>query len=116
MSRLKVGVIRYASVANAIERALGIEKGVDCRIGHGRITVTLRQLGASRWPEPHQVGYALRVAGIARGIIAGLSRRGVRRRGAKAIVVVYEDTSLAEGCAVTSKWECVVPAPESHDE
>ncbi len=113
MNRLKMGVIRYASVANAIGRALGIEPAPDCHIGQGRITLTLRQLGASRWSEAQQSEYALRIAETARNIIAADSRRKVRRRLDRAIVVVYEDSSLVQGCAVVSKWECVVPAAGS---
>jgi hypothetical protein len=29
---------------------------------------------------------------------------------ADAIVVVYEEATLVVGCAVVSRWECVVPA------
>jgi hypothetical protein len=34
----------------------------------------------------------------------------VRERAARAIVVVYEDVAVVQGCVVTARWECVVPA------
>ena len=111
MNGLRVGVVRYASVGTAIGRALGAEPAPDCRIGQGRITLTFRRLGATRWPESRQVEHALRVAAVARAVLADDSRRAVRQRASRAIVVVYEDASLARGCAVVARWECVVPAP-----
>lgn len=110
MSRLQVGVVRYASVAAAIGRALGVEPAPDCRIGQGRITLTFRRLGASRWPENRQVEHALRAAAIARSTLAEDPRRAVRERATRAIAVVYEDATLVRGCAVVARWECVVPA------
>jgi len=109
MKRLRVGVTRFASVANAIADALGIEPQPDCRIGHGRIMLTFRRLGASRWPEKQQIEFALRAAGIAREVLAADSRRTVRGRASRAIVVVYEDATLLSGCSVIARWECVVP-------
>jgi hypothetical protein len=114
MPRLRVGVVRYASVGNAIARALGVDPPPECRIGQGRISLIFRGLGASRWPEERQIEYALRVARTAREIISVDSRRTIRNRRSRAIVVVYEDNTLVRGCAVTSKWECVVPGGE-HD-
>ncbi|HET7186602.1 MAG TPA: hypothetical protein VFI52_00545 [Gemmatimonadaceae bacterium] len=111
MSRLKVGVVRYSSIATSIAHALGIEPAPDCRIGHGRITLTFRRIGASRWPEEQQVEHALRAAEVARAVLASDSRRAVRERTTRAIVVVYEDATLVRGCAVVARWECVVPAP-----
>ena len=81
------------------------------RIGHGRITITFRSLGASRWPENQQVELALRAAARARAVLAQGTQRALRRRTARAIVVVYEDSSLVRGCAVVGRWECVVPVP-----
>jgi hypothetical protein len=110
MSRLQVGVVRYASVAAEIGRALGVESAPDCRIGQGRITLTFRSRGASRWPEAQQVEHALRVAAVARTVFAADPRRAVRQRATRAIVVVYEDATLIRGCEVLARWECVVPA------
>src|SRR5438270_11218386 len=110
MPRLRVGVVRCGSVGNAIARALGIEPPPECLIGQGRITLTFRRLGASRWPEEQQIEYALRVAETARKILSTDSRRMVRKRLSRAIVVVYEDNTLVPRCTVTSRWECVVPA------
>lgn len=110
MSALQIGVIRYASVADAIGRAIGIGPAPDCRIGQGRLTITFRRLGATRWPETRQLDHALQVASIARRVLAADRRAAVRRRARRAIVIVYEDAALAHGCAVTARWECVVPA------
>ena len=107
---LKIGVIRYASVAESIARALGVEPAPDCRIGQGRITLTFRRLGASRWPESKQIEHALRAAAIARTVLAADPRRTVRARATRAIVVVYQDASVVRGCAVVGRWEFVVSA------
>lgn len=110
MARIQIGVVRYASVANTIAKALGIEPAPECRIGRGRITLTFRRLGATRWAERQQVEYALKVAEIARKVLAADSRRTVRGRAAtRAIVVIYEDAALVRGCSVVARWECVVP-------
>jgi hypothetical protein len=118
MARLKFGVVRYASVTNAIAHELGIDPPPDCRIGDGRTTLRFRQLGASRWTEARQADFALKVATIARRVFASDSRRAVRQRAGRAIVVVYEDAGLARGCSVVARWECVVTAdatsPMSH--
>jgi hypothetical protein len=110
MSRLQVGVVRYASVATAIARALGAEHAPQCQIGQGRITLTFRRLGASRWSEDRQMEHALQVAAVARRVLADDPRGAVRERGSRAIVVVYEDATVVRGCAVLARWECVVPA------
>jgi len=111
MSRLQIGIVRYLSVAKAIGKALGIEPAPHIRIGQGRITITFRSLGASRWPENQQIELALRAAETARAVLAQGSKRALRRRAARAIVVVYEDSTLVRGCAVVGRWECVVPVP-----
>jgi len=111
MRRLQVGVVRFASVATAIQRALGVEPAPYCQIGHGRITVTFRRLGASRWPENRQIEHALNAAETTRAVLAGDARRSVRERANRAIVIVYEDAILVRGCSVLARWECVVPAP-----
>lgn len=112
MSPLQVGVIRYASVAEAIRRELGFEVVPECRIGHGRIYLTFRNLGASRWPMESQADHALHVAAVARSVLARDHRARVRRLGRRAIVAAYEDVSLVRGCEATARWECVVPAPQ----
>ena len=110
MSALHVGIARYGSVAAAIARALGVEPAPECRIGQHRITLTFRRLGAWRWSGEQQIEYAVRVAGVARAVLADDHRRAVRKRVNRAIVVIYEDTSLVRGCEVVSRWECVIPA------
>jgi hypothetical protein len=110
MSRLQVGVIRYASLVEAITRELGFAAAPDCRIGHGRIYLTFRNLGASRWRVEQQADHALRVAAVTRNVLAADHRGAARRLVRHAIVVVYEDVSLVRGCEATARWECVVPA------
>jgi hypothetical protein len=115
MSRLQVGVVRYAAVASAIGRSLGVEPEPDCRIGHGRITLTFRRLGASHWSEERQIVFALRAAASARAILRNDRRRAALQRADRAIVIVFEDASLVRGCAVNARWECVVPASEPRE-
>lgn len=111
MSRLQIGIVRYVSVATAIGKALGIEPAPYFQIGHGRITLIFRRLGASRWSENQQIEYALRAAATTRAVLGGDPRRSVRERVNRAIVVVYEDATLVRGCSVVGRWEYVVPAP-----
>jgi hypothetical protein len=111
MSRLQVGIIRYASVAAAIGRALGVEPEPYCQIGHGRIMLTFHSLGASRWSENQQIEHALKAAATARAVLADDRRRAVRERAGRAIVVTYEGATVVRGCTVVARWECVVPAP-----
>ena len=111
MSRLQVGIVRYASVGAAIARALDVQPAPDVRIGQGRVTIIFRRSGASRWPQDEQVDFALRVATIARRVLAEDRRSDVRRRAGRAIVVAYEDATNAAGCAIVARWECVIPAP-----
>jgi len=110
MSYLRVGLTRYSSVTTAIARALGVEPAPDCRIGQHRITLTFRRLGAWRWSGEQQIEYAVRVAAVVRAVLADDHRHAVRKRVNRAIVVIYEDTSLVRGCEVVSRWECVIPA------
>jgi hypothetical protein len=114
MSRLQVGLVRYATVAKAIGQALGVDPVPVCQIGQGRITLIFRRIGASRWPEDQQIEYAFRAAATARAVLADDARRIVRDRADRAIVVVYEDVTLVRGCAVVARWECVLPR-EAHD-
>ncbi len=108
MSRLKFGVTRYRSAAAAIGSALGVEPAPECRIGRGRITLTFRRVGATRWSEDERIENAHRAAAIARMVLAEDTRRAVRKRATRAVVVVYEDATLVRGCEITARWECVV--------
>ena len=110
MARLQAGVIRYASVAREIGRALGVTPEPEIRIGQWRLTITFRRLGASRWPEAQQMDFAFRAAELARATLAAHKRSAVRGRAARAIVVAYEDAANVRGCAVTARWECAIPA------
>ena len=107
--RLQGGIVRYGRIAKAIARELSMESAPDCRIGSGRVYLTFRNMGGSRWSLEQQAEHALRAASIARSVFAGDYHPAVRRRARRAIVVVYEDSSLVRGCDVTARWECVVP-------
>jgi len=109
MSRLQFGIVRYASIGTAIARALGAGPVPDYREIQGRQTLTFRQLGATRWPEAQQAEHAHRIAALARDVLAADKRREIRQRTSRAIVIVYEDVGLVRGCAVTARWECVIP-------
>jgi hypothetical protein len=113
MKRLRIGIVRYASVGRAIAQALGVNPPPDCRIGRGRITFRFRQSGASRWPENDRIQYALQVATVARNLLGADTRRTVRRRVNRAIVIVFEDSHLDRGCDITSKWQCIIPSGHS---
>jgi hypothetical protein len=102
-------VVRHATVANAIEHALDPDGAAECRIGQWRTTITFRGKGASRWPEHQQIDRALRAAAIAREMMSSHRSRAVRDYVARAMEIVYEDAAVVEGCAVTLRWECVVP-------
>ena len=107
--KIRVGVTRYASVANEIAQSMQIRPAPECKIGRGRITLIFRQTGASHWPETDRIDYALRVAAAARSILDSDSRKRVRRRVSRAVVVIYEDSTLEHGCDVRSRWQCIVP-------
>ena len=109
MVRMRVGIVRYGSVARAIADAFAIDPTPECKIGRGRITLTFRQAGASLWSEEQRLEYALYVAQTARSLLGGDLRKRVRRRANRAIVVVFEDHVLDRGCDVESRWQCVVP-------
>ena len=113
MPRLRVGIVRYASVGSRIADSLGVHPAPEVTLG-SRIRIIFRSIGGSRWPEERQVDFALQVANVARSSLAIDSRRSVRKRaGASAIVVVFEDATLRRGCSVVSRWECIVPASGS---
>ena len=109
MPRLRVGLVRYGTIARSIADAFGTNPAPECKIGRGRITLTFRQTGASRWSEQQRIEYALHVAETARSLLGGDLRKRVRRRANRAIVVVFEDAVLDRGCDVQLWWQCVVP-------
>jgi len=107
--KLRIGITRYASVANEIARSMQIHPAPECKIGRGRITLIFRQTGASHWPEADRIDYAIRVAAAARSILDSDTRKRVRRRVSRAVVIIYEDSTLDRGCDVRSRWQCIVP-------
>jgi hypothetical protein len=110
MSRSLFEVFTFRSIGDAIAHALQLPVSPECRVVNGRVTLTFRRLGAARWPEMQQMELVHRAVGVARGVLADDSRRQLRRGAARAIVVVFEDASLVQGCAVTARWECALPA------
>ena len=102
-------VFTFRSVGEAVSRALNVDSVPECRIVHGRVTLTFRRLGAARWAEAQQIEFALRVVEAARVVLAGDTRWQLRRGATRAIVVIYEDSSVVQGCAATARWECAVP-------
>ena len=110
MNRLHFEVFSFRSVGDAIGRALGIEPAPDCHVLHGRTVLTFRRIGAARWPEAQQMEFALRAAAVARTVLAGDGRRQIRKGAARAIVVAFKDAAVVQGCEVTARWECTVPA------
>jgi len=107
---MRIGISRYASVANAIEQRLALGGRLSCQIGQGRLCITLRSAGATRWEPTVQVARALDMAAVARGTLAADRRAAVRRHARHAVVVRFEDAMVAEGCQVRATWECIVPA------
>lgn len=119
-SRITIGILLLAvSFSGACRTAsppLDAEADITkATAGYARVTLTFRRLGASRWSENQRIEHALRAAATARAVLADDSRRVVCERATRAIVVVYEDATLARGCAVVARWECVVPAPAQRD-
>ena len=114
MSRLRAGFVRFASVTSALESALvatlGSARPPACHFGAGRLTLTFRGIGATAWPAAQQLAWALAAAACARSVLQADARAAVQARAQRAIVVVLEDAGNPRGCAVTARWECVVPA------
>lgn len=108
MRRPRLG-INYASVARNIAQALGVQAPPKVKVGRGRITVIFKQMGASRWPGEERMEYAFQIAGVTRAVFAGDHRKLVRRRANRAIVVVFDDIMLEQGCDVEARWQIVVP-------
>ena len=71
---------------------------------------TFRRIGAARWPEVQQMEFALRAAAVARAVLADDERRQLRRGATRAITIAFKDSAVLEGCEVTARWECTVPA------
>lgn len=113
MTRLRIGVVRYASVAEAIEARLHVGVRPACHLGQGRLHIVVRGAGATRWEPAEQLARALEMAAVARDVLLADPRSAVRSRAGRAVVVRYEDAAAAQGCDVRAHWECVVPGPAS---
>jgi hypothetical protein len=101
---------RFKEAAKEIAGELGVNPPPDVRIGRGRITVKFKQLGASGWSEARRIDHAFQVAAVIRELLGATTKRSLRRRASRAVVVTYEDATLAHGCDIDSRWICVVPA------
>jgi hypothetical protein len=104
-------VFAFRSVGDAIGRALRVDPAPDCQILHGRTILTFRRLGASRWPEPQQMEFALRASDVARAVLADDKRRQVRKGATRAIVIAFKDAAVVEGCIV--RFSRKNPAPHT---
>ena len=111
MARLRIGVTRYAAVLEEIEQRLAPTGGLTCQIGAGRMSLVLRGVGATRWEPEAQLARALELAAAARARLAADGRAPVRAHARHAVVVRFEDVSVAAGCDVRAQWECVIPSP-----
>ena len=109
MSPLPFEVFSFRSVGDAVARALHVDESPDCRIVNGRTVLTFRRLDAVRWPEAQQMEFALRVAAVARVVLAEHPRAQLRRGATRAIVIALKDATVLRGCEVTRRWECIVP-------
>src|SRR3954471_15081176 len=89
MARLRIGISRYASVANAIEQRLALGGRLACQIGQGRLCITLRSAGATRWVPEVQLARALEMAAVARELLDRDTRASVRRHARHAVVVRF---------------------------
>ena len=101
---------RLKEAETEIAEELGVRPKPEVRIGRGRITVKFRQLGASGWSEQRRIDHAFQVASVVRELLEAGTRRSLRRRASRAVVVTYEDATLASGCDIDARWVCVVPA------
>ena len=110
MSPLPFEVFSFRSVGDAVARALHVDESPDCRIVNGRTVLTFRRLGAVSWTEAQQMEFALRVAAVARVVLAEHPRAQLRRGATRAIVVALKDATVLNGCDVTRRWECIVPS------
>ena len=110
---VRLTLTRYPDVLERIERQLAPGGHLTCRLGAGRVYLTLRGVGATRWDYAEQMRRALEMAALARAILAGDPREPVRVHSHHAITVKYEDVGVAEGCEVRATWECVVPTQDT---
>ena len=93
----------------AIEQQLAADGRLTCSFGTGRVYLDLRGAGATDWEMEAQLARALEMAAAARSLLAADTRAAVRVHARHAIVVRYEDATVAAGCNVRAEWECVVP-------
>jgi hypothetical protein len=54
--------------------------------------------------------HAREVVAVTRAALREDTRTYMRRRADRAIVVTYEDEHVADGCTISTRWSCVVPA------
>ncbi|HEX6575386.1 MAG TPA: hypothetical protein VF042_10500 [Gemmatimonadaceae bacterium] len=110
MPRLRVGIVRYGPIQKEISRVIGTRPPVICRVARGRITLIFKQVGATTWSDSEKFNQAFRAAELARAVLDADTRRLVRRKSKRAVVVIYEDRMMTHGCDVTARWQCIVPS------
>lgn len=113
MAWFRLRPTRYPDVLQAIERHLASDGRLRCSLGAGRVYLSLRGAGATRWGVDTQLARALEMAAAARAVLAADARAPVRVHAQHALVVRYEDATMAAGCDVRAQWECVVPTVAS---
>jgi hypothetical protein len=111
MARFRLRATRYPDVLQRIEERLAPDEHITCSLGAGRVYLVLRGALATRWDAETQLAHALEMAATARAILAADARERVRVHARHAVVVRYEDATVAAGCDVRAQWECVIPSP-----
>lgn len=56
------------------------------------------------------MAFALRAAAATRRVFQDDERRQLRAAATRAMEVAFEDAAVVQGCAVSARWECTVPA------
>lgn len=108
MKRPRIDLL-HRKAARELADQFGTSPPPECRIGRGRITLKFRQTGAATWPETERMNHAFGVASRVRELLALSQRRALRRRASRAVVVIYQDFIIANGCDIDIRWACVVP-------
>jgi hypothetical protein len=108
---MRFALTRYGSLLADIERQLSPDGKLVCRFGAGRVYLVLRGAGASRWELDVQLARAMEMTTALRATLGADSRGPVRAHAGHAVVVRFEDATVAGGCEVRAHWECIVPSP-----
>jgi hypothetical protein len=102
-------LMRFRSAEREIARRLGLPAAPELRIVLGRVSLIFRGTGLARADEVDQLAHVGQAVAVARAVFTE-SARALRNRARNAIEVAYEDNATVQGCVVTARWSCVVPA------